>query len=136
MTVKRNEEVQAVAERDPDEVLPGVVARAWGVAGTAGKGPRPALSLDRIVDAAVDLAVKEGIKGVSMSRLAQSLGVSTMGLYRYVESKDELLLLMVDAGYGPAPAERTPGETWREGLTRWARVQRDAPSPPPPALAL
>lgn len=105
--------------------VPEVVARAWGLQGAAGKGPRPGLTLDRIVAAAVDIALEEGIKAVSMSRIAQRLGVSTMGLYRYVGSKDELLLLMVDAGWGPAPTERTPGEGWRQGLTRWAWVQRE-----------
>jgi len=92
--------------------------------GAPGKGPKPGLTLDRIVDAAVELAVLDGIKGVSMSRVAERLGVSTMGLYRYVASKDELLLLMVDAAWGPSPTERIPGETWRQGLTRWARTQR------------
>jgi AcrR family transcriptional regulator len=109
----------------PDAEIPGVVVRAWGLADPAGKGPRPNLTLERIVEAAVDIAVGEGMKGVSMSRVAQRLGVSTMGLYRYVASKDELLLLMVDAGWGPAPAGRAPGETWRQGLTRWARTQRE-----------
>lgn len=107
--------------------IPDVVARAWGLADAAGKGPRPTLTLDRIVEAAIDLAVDEGMKGVSMARVAERLGVSTMGLYRYVSSKDELLLLMVDAAWGPPPAphERAPGETWRQGLTRWARTQRE-----------
>jgi AcrR family transcriptional regulator len=105
--------------------IPDVVARAWGLAGPAGKGPRPNLTLDRIVEAALRLATEEGIRGVSMSRVAERLGVSTMGLYRYVSSKDELLLLMVDAAWGPAPTGRTPGETWRQGLTRWAWTQRE-----------
>jgi len=114
-----------VSEERSGGGVPDVVARAWGLAGPAGKGPRPNLTLERIVDAAVALAGEEGIKAVSMSRLAERLGVSTMGLYRYVSSKDELLLLMVDAAWGPAPTGRAPGETWRQGLTRWAWTQRE-----------
>jgi AcrR family transcriptional regulator len=59
-----------------------------------GKGPRPALSLERIVAAAARVAATDGHQAVSMSRVAAELGVATMSLYRYVAAKDELLALM------------------------------------------
>jgi AcrR family transcriptional regulator len=55
-----------------------------------------------------------------MSRIAADLAVSTMSLYRYVASKDDLLQLMADAVYGTAPPAQRPGEGWRPGLSRWA----------------
>jgi AcrR family transcriptional regulator len=88
------------------------------------KGPRPALSLARIVDAAVRVAAADGLAAVSMSRVAADLGVSTMSLYRYVGSKDELLALMTDLPFEAPPAPRGPEEGWREGLARWAWTER------------
>jgi hypothetical protein len=47
-----------------------------------------------------------------------------MSLYRYVSGKDELLALMVDAAYGPAPTGPVPGNDWRAGVSRWAWALR------------
>jgi AcrR family transcriptional regulator len=99
--------------------LPGSIAAAWGLRDRPGKGPRPGLSLPRIVRAGLTVAAAEGLAAVSMNRVATELGVGTMSLYRYVESKRELLELMVDAALGPSPAAE-PDATWRQGLSRWA----------------
>lgn len=58
---------------------------------------RTSLTHDQIAEAAVALADAEGLEAVSMRKLAEGLGVSTMALYRYVDTKDELLELMTDA---------------------------------------
>lgn len=60
------------------------------------RGPRPALTLDRIVEVAVTVADGEGMGGLSMRRVARELGVGTMSLYRYVPTKAVLLDLMLD----------------------------------------
>ncbi|HUS20905.1 MAG TPA: TetR/AcrR family transcriptional regulator [Aeromicrobium sp.] len=112
--------------RDPppteggDIDLPASLRAAWGLPGRPTKGPKPGLSLDRIVEAAVDIAAAEGLAAVSMSRIATKLDSSPMSLYRYVAAKDELLALMVDAALGPAPAFSSPGDGWRAGLSHWA----------------
>ncbi len=100
--------------------LPETVAKAWGLREPRGRGPRPGLSLDRVVDAAIALARTEGLGAVSMARVAATLGVSTMGLYRYVSGKNELLTLMVDSAWGAPPAQQPAADGWRDGLTRWA----------------
>jgi AcrR family transcriptional regulator len=105
--------------------LPAEVAAAWGVRERSHKGPKPALSLARIVDAAVGVADTEGLDAVSMGRVATSLGAAPMSLYRHVSSKEELLRLMVDAAWGDSPGPLAPGETWRDGLSRWAWAMRD-----------
>src|SRR6266849_10257810 len=84
------------------------------------KGPKPALSLARIVDAAVRVADAEGLGAVSMGRVAAELGAAPMSLYRHVSAKEELLRLMVDAAWGDSPGQPAPGEGWRAGLARWA----------------
>jgi AcrR family transcriptional regulator len=100
--------------------LPASIEAAWGMRSRPGKGPRPALSLERIVAAAARVAATDGLQAVSMGRVAADLGVSTMSLYRYVAAKDELLALMADLTLEAPPARRGPEESWRDGLSRWA----------------
>jgi AcrR family transcriptional regulator len=105
--------------------LPPSMALAWGVDARGSRGPKRGLTIERIVEAGTAIAVADGITAVSMGRVAERLGVSTMALYRYVAAKDDLLELMVDAGLG-SPPERRPDETWRDGLRRWAEGCRDS----------
>ena len=105
--------------------IPDSIATAWGVRERPHKGPKPALSLPRIVDAAVRIADTEGLNAVSMGRVAAELGAAPMSLYRHVSAKDELLRLMVDAAWGDSPGPPAPGEGWRAGLSRWAWALRD-----------
>jgi AcrR family transcriptional regulator len=105
--------------------IPDSIAAAWGVRERPHKGPKPALSLPRIVDAAVRIADTEGLNAVSMGRVAAALGAAPMSLYRHVSAKEELLRLMVDAAWGDSPGPPAPGEGWRAGLSRWAWALRD-----------
>jgi AcrR family transcriptional regulator len=103
--------------------VPPVLAAAWGLRDRPEKGPRPGLSLDRIVQGAVRVADAEGLPAVSMGRVAAELGAAPMSLYRHVGSKDDLLVLMVDLAIGEPPAP-VAGQTWRQGLTAWAWAAR------------
>jgi AcrR family transcriptional regulator len=88
--------------------------------------PRPSdepLSREEIVRAAIAVADAEGLPELSMRRVATELGVSTMALYRYVDSKDALVLQMVDTAIGDFPFPATPPKTWREGIETPARMQ-------------
>ena len=106
--------------------LPASIEAAWGRRERPSKGPRPSLSLERVVAAAVAVADAEGLDAVSMSRVAAELGASTMALYRYVAAKDELLMLMADAALGPPPPPPAGEKGWRAGLSRWAWAAREA----------
>ncbi|MFJ7131161.1 TetR/AcrR family transcriptional regulator [Streptomyces sp. NPDC098101] len=105
--------------------LPPAIEAAWGVRERPSKGPRPSLTLDRIVGAAVSLATAEGLDAVSMGRVAKELGVSTMSLYRYVSAKSELYVLMQEAATGVPPELTPPGTDWREALAAWAWAMRE-----------
>jgi AcrR family transcriptional regulator len=100
--------------------LPEDVALLWGLRGGTRRGPKPTLSADDITRAAVELADEEGLAAVSMSRVAQRLGNSTMALYRHVKSKEELLLLMSDAALEDPPEFPPDVGDWRAALTIWA----------------
>jgi AcrR family transcriptional regulator len=110
---------------DDDNLIPPSIELAWGRRPRATRGPKPGLTLDRIVAAGIKVAMTEGIGSMSMTRVASELGVGTMSLYRYITAKDELLTLMVDDVLGSPPAAPR-GEDWRSGLTRWAVGVRDA----------
>jgi AcrR family transcriptional regulator len=116
--------------------LPPVVEQLWGLQGPSRRGgPKPALSLQRIVAAAVELAdAGGGLAALSMSRLAEKLGFTTMSLYRYVASKDDLLVLVLDAALELPP--EAPDGDWREQCAVWARALRDGYRAHPWALEL
>ncbi|MGW5685223.1 TetR/AcrR family transcriptional regulator [Nonomuraea sp. NPDC003754] len=85
-------------------------------------GTRSRLSLERIVRAAVELADAEGLAAVSMRRVAESLGFTTMSLYRHVPGKGELVDLMRDEVMGEQDAaDPDPDQGWRAELESWAR---------------
>lgn len=104
---------------DTSRISP-TVAAAWGLTERTKRGPKPNLQLSDIVDSAIEIADAEGLATVSMARVARALGYTTMSLYRYVESKDELLMHMQDAAQGIPDRERSAGAGWREGLEVWA----------------
>ena len=91
---------------------------------TRRRGPRPGLSVDAIVAAAVELADRDGLDALTMRSLAMTLGVAPMALYTYVPGKAELLDLMLDAVYAAMPRPAWGDEGWRERLTAIARANR------------
>src|SRR5262249_57158244 len=105
--------------------LPPGLDLLWGRRSKGRTGPRPELSIDAIVQAAVAIADAEGLDAVSMARVARSLGFTAMSLYRHIDGKDELLQLMWNASAQGAEQLELEGEDWRERLRRWALVQRD-----------
>jgi AcrR family transcriptional regulator len=111
----------------PDDAtqLPPGLDLLWGRRERGKRGPKPGLSIEAIVDAAIELADAEGLAAVSMARVAKELGFTTMSLYRYVASKDELLQLMWNASAQGAEALELEGDGWRERLRGWALVQRE-----------
>ncbi|GAB2965686.1 TetR/AcrR family transcriptional regulator [Micromonospora polyrhachis] len=82
------------------------------------RGPKPALTLEVITDAAIAIADREGLAAVSMQRVAADLAFTKMSLYRYVPGKAELVAAMVERAIGEPPALDTA--SWRGGLKNWA----------------
>ena len=102
-----------------NDELPADVAAMWRLREAPRRGPKPSLTLDDIVGAAIEIADAEDLAAVSMARVAERLGNSTMALYRHVKSKDELLVIMSDAAL-ERPDPMPEGVDWRTGLTFWA----------------
>jgi AcrR family transcriptional regulator len=93
----------------------------WGPDERPARGPKPALTLDRIVQKATEIADKDGLSAVTMQVVAARLGVTSMALYRYVASKSELIDAMVEAALG-SPPEMDAALDWRTKLATWARA--------------
>jgi AcrR family transcriptional regulator len=97
------------------------MALLWGTQKHPTRGPKPGLSVQRIVQAAIGIADAEGLQALSMRRVAAELGVGTMSLYTYVPGKAELLDVMLDTVLGEVA--RPDGVTggWRAKLEAYAR---------------
>ncbi|MEU2611099.1 TetR/AcrR family transcriptional regulator [Micromonospora sp. NPDC007271] len=105
-----------------DDVIPAPLRRLWRLPESSRLGRPAALDVDRIVAAAVEIADRDGLGGVTLPKVAESLGFTGMSLYRHVGSKDELLTLMADHALGAPPDLDT--DDWRDGLREWAYAQR------------
>lgn len=102
--------------------LPAVARLLWSGQRASGRGPRPALTLDRIVTEAIAVADADGIGALSMQRVAKQLGAATMSLYRHVPGKDDLISLMLDAVMATPP--QLPSGDWRPAIEQWTRAMR------------
>lgn len=102
--------------------LPPGLAQAWGFTTTGRRGPKPAHSVEGIVEAAIGLADADGFAALSLPKIAKRLGFTTNALYRYVTSKDELLVLLADAGWGAPPEPLSTDKHWRPTATAWVHA--------------
>ncbi|MFF4879915.1 TetR/AcrR family transcriptional regulator C-terminal domain-containing protein [Micromonospora sp. NPDC000668] len=100
---------------------PGVGTVVTRRARPVGSGP----DRDLVVSTAITIADAEGLTGLSMRRLAGELGVPTMSLYRHVQDKEELVLLMTDKvmAANPPPALSPETDGWRACVEALARLQ-------------
>ena len=88
------------------------------------RGPKPALSAEQVITAAMEIADEDGIGAVSMHAVAARLGFTPMALYRYFPSREALYDAIVDAGMGSPPRPPEPHGDWRAEVARWAHAKR------------
>ena len=89
-------------------------------------GQPSGLDRDRITEVTVRLLDAEGLDRFSMRRLATELSVTAMSVYWYVDTKDDLLELALDAAFGELelPDPGVADEDWREQLRALAASYR------------
>jgi len=83
-------------------------------------GPKPALSLDAIVQAATEVADRDGLAGLSMRAVGLRFGRTAMSLYTYVPGKNELIDVMYDGAHAQLPIPHDLADGWRAAVTAWA----------------
>lgn len=87
----------------------------------ADRGPAPGHDRAGIAAAAVRLADDGGLAAVSMRKVAGAIGAGATALYRYVDSRDELLQLMLDTVLAEVRFPALSGN-WRGDLLALARA--------------
>lgn len=90
------------------------------------RGPARGIDVDDVVASAVALADEHGLAAVTVRRVAERLGLSTMSLYTYSRNKSELLDLMLDLVYAQMTRTDTAGRPWRERVAEVAEENRRA----------
>lgn len=88
----------------------------------AGTTRRARLTQREIVEAGVRIADADGLPFVTMRRVADSLGVSTMALYRHVPNRRDLTLQMTDSVFAGARLPDIPVVAWRRRLDAGAHL--------------
>lgn len=94
----------------------------WEADPAGSTSERSGLSVGKIVHAGIQLADAEGLEGVSVRKLAQQLGTSTMATYRHVDSREDIITAMVDVAFGPPPRAAILSGPWADGIRRWAHA--------------
>jgi len=115
-----------VVDPGADALLPRYLQLLWDREPSGRRGPKPGRTIQEIGKAGVVVADREGLEGVSMKSVAAELDMTPMSLYRYVDSKEQLLEVMLDVAYGPPDRSLVASGSWRERLTRWALALADA----------
>src|ERR1700689_1646949 len=78
--------------------------------------PRDSLNRAVILDAAIRIAERDGLDGLTFQALGQELGAHATAMYRHFRDKDELLLEMID---------ELRGRSYGDALTSTGRWQDD-----------
>jgi AcrR family transcriptional regulator len=89
------------------------------------RGPKPGLTPDDVVQAAMQIADEADLAAVTMNAVATRLGFTTMAIYRYFPNKEALLDAIVDAAMGSPPRPTEPRGDWRSEVAQWARAKRE-----------
>ena len=93
------------------------------------------LTRERVLEAALALAARDGIESLSMRKLADELGAGAMSLYHYVRNKDQLLDAMVDIVFSEIELPSTDVD-WKTAMRQRALSTRDALGRHPWAIGL
>lgn len=103
-------------------------------ADTSSHGRAP-LTKERVLAAALAIADRDGLDGLSMRKVARALGAGAMSLYHHVADKETLLDELVDLVFAEIslPPE---GADWRAALRQRMRSAQDVLRRHPWAIAL
>src|SRR5262245_45797008 len=86
-----------------------------------GAAKAPPLDLETIVAAAAELVADQGFDALTMRALAERLGVTAMSLYRYVGTKEELLLILAARALGDLELPEPGKLPWKEEIAETFR---------------
>ncbi|MFG2971263.1 TetR/AcrR family transcriptional regulator C-terminal domain-containing protein [Streptomyces sp. NPDC048288] len=91
-----------------------------------GRGRRPGLTREKVVDAALEMIDRDGPDSFSLRKLAGELGVEAMSLYNHVPNKDALLDGVAEVLLGGVDFAGAGLGTWQERARAHAAAFRAA----------
>jgi AcrR family transcriptional regulator len=83
-------------------------------------GPKPRFTQADLVDVALAVIDADGFDALSLRAVARELGVTSMAIYTYVESRDELYRLVVDRLISAKLSEFVWPDRWPDALRVFA----------------
>ena len=90
-----------------------------------GPGRPPLMGRSRIVEVALEIARERGVKAVTMTSVAERLGVAMPALYYHVASRDELLGLIATSLLDTETPPQRAAQDWKAWMTEFARALRE-----------
>lgn len=87
--------------------------------------PRGSLTREAVIEAALAVIDAEGMEALSMPRLARELNAGVMSLYRYVQSKQELLDAVAMRAIAEVRPRGTDSGDGRGTLLGWGHGMRE-----------
>jgi len=87
---------------------------------------RETLSRGQIVKTAMTILDEEGVAGLSMRKLGTRLAAGATSLYWYVDTKDDLVDLLIDEVWGEIDVPEPELAGWRNGTLLFAHSLRSA----------
>jgi AcrR family transcriptional regulator len=97
---------------------------------------RGILTADLIVEMSLQLLDTSGVAGFSLPKLGRALGADPTAVYRYFQSKDDLVLAIADRLIEQAIEGFEPPECWIETVAELARRIREVYRQHPAAASL
>lgn len=80
------------------------------------RGPKPTLTRQMVIEAALDLVDSQGLAALNLRKLAAQLGISAMTPYHYFEDKADLLEAMIGHALAPLASDLDPNLAWDDQI--------------------
>jgi AcrR family transcriptional regulator len=80
------------------------------------RGPKPTLSREMVIEAALDLVDTEGLAALNLRKLAARMRISAMTPYHYFEDKADLLAAMIGHALAPLASDLDPNLAWDDQI--------------------
>jgi AcrR family transcriptional regulator len=85
-------------------------------------GRQATLSHEKIIAQALQLLEHVSTDDLTMTRIAQGLGITTMALYKYFPSRDALMNALAEHTFSLLVAPMPAGGAWQERLLGWLQA--------------